>query len=233
MITLRRGEERHHRRSRKQKVWRTFNPRDPTDPLSDGFASLEGLDEDRLAPGTEVPPHPQHESQIVTYVRQGALAYKNSKGHSGIILAGEFECTTAGRGIRLRQTNASPTDWAHVFQIRLRPTKAEFEPNHAQKRFSVAQRRGVLCLVASADARSASLRIHQNILIYSSLLDPGQHVVHPLLPGHRAWLHLVEGEAMLGNVVLTTGDSAGIKAERALSLTAREKTEFLLLDLPD
>ena len=65
----------------------------------------------------------------------------------------------------------------------------------------------------------------------SALLDPGQHVVHELLPGRSAWLHLVQGEVTLGDVVLTTGDSAGVTAERAVSLTAQEETEILLLDL--
>ena len=233
MITVRRGQERHHGRSRKQKVWFTFNSQERTGPLADGFGILEILGEYRLSPGEDVPRHPRQDAEIVTYVRAGALGYEDSMGHSGVIRAGEFQRTTAGRGLRLRQTNASGTDWAHVFQIWLRPSEAELEPDHEQKRFSAAERRGVLCVVASPDARRDSLRIHQVVLMYSALLDPGQHVVHPLLPGHRAWLHLVEGEATLGNVILTTGDGAGIQAECAVSLTAREKAEILLLDLGD
>ena len=65
----------------------------------------------------------------------------------------------------------------------------------------------------------------------STMLDPGQHVVHELSPGRSAWLHLVQGEAMFGDIVLTTGDSVGITAERAVSLTAREETEILLFNL--
>ncbi|MFH1573001.1 MAG: pirin family protein [Acidobacteriota bacterium] len=233
MITLRRGEDRHHLRSRKQKVWFTFNAQDPTGPLDDGFGTLEFLDEYRLSPGADVPYHPPHEAEIITYIRAGALGYEDSVGHSGVIRAGEFQCTTAGRGLRLRQMNASGTDWTHIFQIWLRPWEAEREPHHEQKRFSAAERRGMLCVIASPDGRRDSLRIHQDVLMYSALLDPGQHVVHPLLPGHRAWLHLVEGEVALGDVILTTGDGAGIQAERAVSLTAQEKTEILLLDLGD
>ena len=63
------------------------------------------------------------------------------------------------------------------------------------------------------------------------MLDPGQHVVHELAQGRSAWLHLVQGEAALGDIVLTTGDGVGLTAERAVSLTAREETEILLLDL--
>ena len=41
----------------------------------------------------------------------------------------------------------------------------------------------------------------------------------------------MQGEVSLDDVVLVTGDGAGITAERAVSLTAREEAEILLLDL--
>ena len=67
--------------------------------------------------------------------------------------------------------------------------------------------------------------------MFSAMLDPGQHVVHELSQGRSAWLHLVQGEVTLGDVVLTIGDGAGVTSERAVSFTAREETEILLLDL--
>jgi hypothetical protein len=41
MITLRRSRERHHAQRRKHEVWLTFDPQDRTDPLADGFGTLE------------------------------------------------------------------------------------------------------------------------------------------------------------------------------------------------
>ena len=164
-------------------------------------------------------------------MREGVLAYDDSSGRSGSIQAGEFQRTTAGRGSYQSETNASRSAWAQVFQICLRPERAGLEPGHEQKRFSAAERRGRLCVVASPDARRGSLRIHQDALLYSAMLDPGKHVVHELSEGRSAWLHLVEGEATLGDVVLSSGDGAGLTAERAVSLTAREETEILLVDL--
>jgi quercetin 2,3-dioxygenase len=231
MIMVRRAKERRHDRGRARELWRTFSRQDRADPLADGFGSLEVLDEDRLSPGAAVPRHPSVEAEIVTYVREGALAYDDSTGRSGVIQAGEFQRTTTGHGIRHSETNASRSDWAHVFQLRLRPSEAGLAPGHEQKRFSAAERRGGLCVVASPDARRGSLRIHQDALLYSAMLDPGKHVAHELPQGRSAWLHVVEGEITLGDVVLSAGDGAGLTAERAVSLTAREETEILLLDL--
>ena len=231
MITLRRAEERRHDRHRKRDTWFTFHPRDRADSRADRFGELESLRESRLPPGTVISEDAYHDAEIVTYVREGALAYEDAPGSSGVIQAGEFQGTTAGRGIRRSETNASRSSWARVFQLLLAPSEPGLEPGHEQKRFSTAQRRGGLCVVASADARRGSMRIHQDALMCSALLEPGQHVVHELSPGRMAWLHLVEGEVTLGDIVLTTGDGAGVTAKRAVSLTAQSETEILLVDL--
>ena len=231
MITPRRAEERHYDRHHKQETWLTFYPRDRADPRADHFGTLKSLSESRVPPGAIASRTPHHEAEIVTYVREGALAYEDAPGRTGVIQAGEFQGTTAGRGIRRREKNASRSNWAQVFQLLLAPSEPGLEPGHEQKRFSAAQRRGVLCVVASADARRGSMRIHQDAVMCSALLEPGQHVVHELSPGRMAWLHLVEGEVTLGDIVLTTGDGAGFTAERAVSLTAQSETEILLLDL--
>jgi quercetin 2,3-dioxygenase len=231
MISLRRAGERHHHRRHKRDVWRTFDPLDRTDDLADGFGTLESLDESRLPPRADVPRHARDEAEIVTYVREGAVTYEDSMGHSGVIHAGEFQRMSAVAGARHSETNASRSDWAHVFQVRLRCPASVLEPGREHKRFSAAERRGGLCIVASPDARKGSLRLHQDARMYSALLEPGQHVVHELASERAAWLHLVQGEVRLGDLVLTAGDSAGVTTERAVSLTAREDTEILMFDV--
>lgn len=231
MLTLRRASERHHDRGRKVETWLTFDAQDLAGKLTDGLENIEVLKECRLAPGAGVPRTSGRDAEIVTYVREGALAYENSLGASGVVQAGEFQRVTAGRGLHHSQTNASRTDFAQFFQISLRPSEADLDPGHEQKRFTTAQRRGGLCVVASSDSRRGSLRIHQDALIYSALLDPGQHVVRELSQGRSAWLHVVQGEVSLGDIILGSGDGAGITTEQAVSLTASEKSEILLVDL--
>ena len=163
---------------------------------------------------------------------EGALAYDDSGGRSGVDPGGRVPAHD--RGPRpppdARRTRRGPPGHT-CFKSGCAPSEAGLEPGHEQKRFSAAERRGGLCVVASPDARRGSLRLHQDALLYSAMLDPGKHVVHELGEGRSAWLHLVEGEATLGDVVLTSGDGAGLTAERAVSLTAREETEILLVDL--
>ncbi len=243
MITLRRAEERRHERRRRQDVWqtfgRTFEPDDREGARADGFGALEGFAEERIPPGMVVPRRGTHAGEVLTYVREGALAHEDSRGRSGVLCAGEFQCRTISPGLRCRETNASATDWAQVFEARLRapaanglaPAANEPAPACAQKRFSVADRRGQLCLVASLGARGGSLRLEQDARIFSAVLSRGLHVVHELAPGRSAWVHVVAGAATIGEFVLTTGDGAGVTGERAVSLTAREPSEILLIDV--
>jgi quercetin 2,3-dioxygenase len=233
MISLRLAAERHHDRRLKRDVWRTFDPVNQADRVADCFGALEALDESRLPPRADVPRRLGDDGEVITYVREGTVAYDDSTGQVGMIHAGEFQRMITAQGIRHCETNASRIAWAHVFQFRMRRSTARRERGREQKRFSTAERRGVLCVVASPDARDGSLRLDQDTWIYSGLLAPGQHVVHELAPTHAAWLHVVQGEVTLGDLVLTTGDGAGVVTERAVSLTARVDSEILLFDLAE
>lgn len=63
VITLRRAEERHHDRHRRQDVWLTFHPRDRADPRADRFGQLESVRESRLPPGAIVSRDPHHDTE--------------------------------------------------------------------------------------------------------------------------------------------------------------------------
>jgi len=231
MITLCRDTERRHVQNGKQDTWLTFFPQDRPGPLADGFGFLAIFNEMRLPPDGGTAPYPRDEAEIITYVHKGALAQEDSTGRSGVIHAGEFQRMTTGRGIRHKERNASRTDWAHIFRIALHPSEVGLDCAYEQKRFTAAQRRNVLCVVAARDGRKGSLRIHQDVLIYSSILDPGHHLFHELLLGRSAWLHVLYGEATLNEIVLTQGDGVGVTIEPSVSLIVQEKTEILLVDL--
>ena len=230
MITLRRANDRRHERRRRQESWLTFDPRDDPDPLDQAFGCLEILGEHRLPPGTSVA-HPRQDAEIVTYVREGALAYGDSMGSSGVIHTGEFQHMTARRDIRHRETNVSRSDWAHVFQSGYaRPRRGW---RLVGSRNASAQLSGAACCGSwpRPTADEARYAFTRTPCCARRCLDPGQHVVHELGPGRSAWLHVVKGAVTLGDMVVGNGDGAGLSGERAVSLTARTETELLLVDL--
>jgi hypothetical protein len=232
MLTICRANERHHERLGERDEWRTFH--DKGVPfLPDGFGGLASFAEERLPPGIGAATAPPRDTEMLLYVVSGALAYDDSLGGSGVVTAGEFRRMTPGVGIRHTESNASQTDWARYFCLRLHPVQLGLAPGHEQRWFSRAERRGELCAVASPDGRHGSLRLHQDVVVYSAMLEVGQHVVHELAERRIGWLHLVDGEATVGDLVLSAGDAEGLRDERAVSVTARKRSELLLLDLPE
>ncbi|MFH1468391.1 MAG: pirin family protein [Pseudomonadota bacterium] len=241
MFTLRRADERQHVQVSAQELWRTFRPpdlagapeREENVPATHtaGFGVLEALDESRLPPGAEVVHLPDREAETITYVLRGALAQEDTKGRTEILRAGEFQRMTLARSARCHERNASQTDWVRFLRLSLHSAASQADHTRERRFFSVAQRRGLLCLVGSQDGRRQSIRLYQDVLILSAVLSPGHHVIHELRPDRMAWLHLVMGEASLGDFVAGQGDGAGIAGQRAISITALEECEILLIDL--
>ena len=230
MIALRRQQERRHEKSLTRESWLTFYAQDAADPLAGGFDALELLDEYSISPAARVSRKADGDSETITYVREGSLTHEDSTGATSVMQAGEFRLTTVGRSVRYSEANPSRTEWVHVFRASVRASQVGLSPEREQRRFSVAERRGGLCVVASPDARGGSLRLHQDALVHSALLQRGQHVAYELPPDRSAWLQILSGGVNLGGVVLTAGDGAGLRGESAVSFTATEETEVLLVD---
>ncbi len=233
MKTLRRANERRRARHRGHDTWVTVCAQGGTESGKDSFGMLEALSEDRLSPGASIRRHLHRDAELVTYVLTGNVATKGLDGSSNLLGPGEFQCISAGRGIRYTETNASQTASMHGFHLVLRSSQAEAKPSREQKWFSAAERRGKLCVVASGDGGRGSLRMHQDVVVYSAILESGIHIAHELLERRSAWLHIVEGEVSLGDFLLVTGDGAGVTAEHVVSFTACEETEVLFIDLGD
>lgn len=209
----------------------TFDPENEADPFRKGFRTLEALNEETPLPEMSLHPPSEGDMEVVTYVRDGALVHQGEAGIPGRLEAGEFQRTSTSRLIRHRVINGSLLSPAHVFQSWITPDGEDLEPGSERKRFPVADRKGVLRLVVSPDGSNGSLRIQQDLRMYSSILLPGHHLVLELGRGRGAWLHLVKGRILLQDHFLGTGDAACLEDEMAVSFTAQIPSEVLLFDL--
>jgi redox-sensitive bicupin YhaK (pirin superfamily) len=232
MITVHRAAERGYELRGRCERWHSFQPLGGG-PLAGGIGVLTRLDEVQLPPGGRVPRSLRSDCEILTYVREGSLAYHDATGRSGIIDAGEFQRRAHSPGQPHLEANAARARWTHVLHVGLLPLAAGLDPGLDQRRFSVAERRDRLCIIASPDARLGSLRVQQDACLFSAILNPGRHLAHEIASGRCVWLHVVRGALDLHDRVLRTGDGVAIEAERAVSLTAREETEILLIDIEE
>ena len=210
----------------------TFSFNDYYDPEYMGFRVLRVINEDRVAPGQGFGTHGHRDMEIISYVLSGALAHRDSLGHEAVLRPGEFQCMTAGTGIRHSEFNPSETEPVHFYQIWLLPDGPGHTPRYDQRSFPEDERRGRLRLVTSPDGRDGSLKIHQDAEVYLATIGPGDRVTHDLRPGRYAWLQVLRGAVELNGTALTAGDGAAVAEEPSLAVTAAVPAEVMLFDLP-
>ncbi|MCU0694896.1 MAG: hypothetical protein MUC96_00050 [Myxococcaceae bacterium] len=194
---------------------------------ADAFHAMTVLDESLLPPGSEALRRARP-AEVLTYVVEGTLTWKADSGDSGVLRAGEFQTSRQGEE---HETNTSSHDWVSFFQIAFGPPTNPASPAHTQQHFTLASRRGAWRVVASPDGRAGSLHLDVDALVSSVVIEPGQHVIYPLAPGRAAWLHVVTGRVACGDLELSVGDGASVTDASALSVTARERSELLLIEV--
>jgi len=231
MLTIRRSNERGGGDYGWLKTHHTFSFNDYWDEKWMGFRSLRVINEDWVAPNGGFPTHPHRDMEIITYVLSGKLEHKDSLGTGSVILPGDGQRMTAGRGIRHSEFNPSAAEKTHLLQIWILPDKQGYEPGYEQKSFPEAEKRGHLRLIASGDGAEGSVKIHQDAKLFVTLLAPGEEVRHALDAKRHAWLQVARGEVELNGQKLQQGDGAAINNEKELTLKATQDAEVLLFDL--
>ena len=152
-----------------------------------GYRALRVINEDRVAPGQGFGTHPHRDMEIISYMLEGALRHEDSMGTGSVINVGDVQRMSAGTGVLHSERNASDTKPAHFLQIWLMPERNRLPPSYEQRTFPLKDRRGRLTLVASRDSRDGSIAVHQDVDLFSAILDPGVSTsVTSMKPGRHA-----------------------------------------------
>jgi len=201
------------------------------DPDHMGFRNLRVINEDRVRPGAGFGTHGHRDMEIVSLVLSGSLAHKDSMGNGSVLTAGDVQRMTAGTGVRHSEMNPSLEDPVHFLQIWILPERDGLEPGYEEAHFTEDDKRGGLRLIASGNANNGAVKIHQDVDLYATVLEPGQNTRLDLRPGRHAWIQVLRGNAALDGHELDAGDGAALSEESAVALTARTETEVLVFDL--
>jgi hypothetical protein len=229
MITIRPSAERGNFNFGWLDTKHTFSFGSYYDPKYTGFGNLLVINEDIIAPGQGFGTHGHRDMEIVTYVIEGELEHQDSIGNTATIPRGEVQRMTAGTGIRHSEYNHSNRESVHLLQIWITPDTKDLTPSYEQKSFSKQEKQGKLCLLASHDGRENSLKIHQNVDLFGSILNNGQQVNYELKNNDYSWIQIVKGELNVNGENLKAGDGVAIKEENKLTLKSyQENSEFLL-----
>ena len=205
------------------------------DPKHMGFASLRAINEDKVQPAQGFGPHGHQDMEIITYVLEGALQHQDSLGNGSVIRPGDVQRMSAGTGIQPSAFNASNREPVHFLQIWILPDEKGLPPSYEQKTFAAAHKRGRLQRVGARNGREGAISIHQDVDLYSTLLNNGKTVTHSLVQGHYAWVQVARGKVLLNGQPLQAGDGAAlsqaVNSQEIALQGVSDGAEVLLFDM--
>jgi len=231
VIQIRKGVERGYADHGWLRSFHTFSFADYYDPANMGFGALRVINEDRVNPGMGFGTHGHRDMEIISYVLEGAVEHKDSMGNGSVIRPGDVQRMSAGTGVRHSEFNPSKTEGVHFLQIWIEPGVTGIAPSYEEKHFDAASKRGKLRLVASAEARDGSVKIHQDASLYATLVDGAEKVTHTLAAGRRAYVHVARGSVSINGEALAAGDALKVSGVSDITLEHGDKAEVLLFDL--
>jgi len=231
MITVRKSGDRGHADHGWLDTYHTFSFADYHDPDHVHFGPLRVLNQDRVQPGQGFPTHAHDNMEIVTYVLEGVLEHKDSMGNGSQIRPGEVQFMSAGTGVTHSEFNASDADTAHLLQIWILPEQNGLEPGYEQKLFPADEKHNRWRLVGSRDGRDGSLTIHQDIALWSTVLDAGQSIDYAFDGRRRGFVQVVRGAVEIDGQSLEAGDAVAIVDQAAFTARAESDAELLLFDM--
>lgn len=230
-IVVRRSWERGHTHLGWLNSYHTFSFADYYDPAYMGFSTLRVINEDRIQGKAGFDAHPHRDMEIISYVVTGGLEHADSMGNKTVILPDEVQIMSAGTGVTHAEMNYFKDKETHFFQIWIVPEKNGLRPGYGQKSFKNELLKQNLVLVVSKDQRQGSIGIHQDADIYIGRLKFRDRVNFNVRKGRHAWVQMVKGSTEINGVNIQAGDGVSLSHEEALTILAKENTEFILFDL--
>jgi len=202
------------------------------DPANIRHGKLRVFNDDVVKPGTGIPTHPHEEMEIVTIVLKGAISHKDSMGNGGVIRAGEVQRMSAGTGLTHSEYNESDQD-LHFYQIWILSDQTGLAPSYEQKKFAEADSRNVLFPLASGQGKDGAVSFHTDATIYRSQLDAGRQLEHDTSKNRKLFIYLTDGTLRVNGHTLSARDQARLDEVDSLALTADQKADFILIDVPE
>ncbi|HKS54188.1 MAG TPA: pirin family protein [Steroidobacteraceae bacterium] len=232
MQEIRRNKERGYADHGWLKSYHSFSFADYYDPQHVEFGPLRVINEDRVAAGQGFGTHGHRDMEIISYVLTGELAHRDSIGNGSTIRPGDVQRMSAGRGVRHSEFNPSSASLVHFLQIWIQPNVQGIEPSYEEKRFTPAEKRGRLRLIASPDQSEGSILLHQDARVYAGLIDGTESAGLDLAPGRLLYVHVARGSVDANGVALEAGDALKLSETQRLQLQHGQEAEVLVFDLP-
>jgi quercetin 2,3-dioxygenase len=209
-----------------------FSFADYDDPDNICFGNLITFNDFVLQPGSRFETHAHREIEIISYCVDGELVHEDSMGNKEVIKRGEMQYTCAGSGITHSEGNFSLVRPLRFIQIWIRPNSPGLSPYYSSTHYPESGRFNKLLQIASGKPVENATRINQDANIFVSEIEAGRNLCIHQPSGRQIYLACLEGLLKINNMPLKSGDAMKGWDELILSLTAVEKSHFVMVELP-
>ncbi|KAJ7960858.1 Pirin-like protein [Quillaja saponaria] len=150
--------------------------------------------------------HPHRGFETVTYMLQGAVTHEDFEGHKGTIEAGDLQWMTAGRGIvHSEMAAAQGTQKGLQLWINLSSKYKMIEPRYQEmlsKDIAEAVKDGIKVIVIAGEALGTKSPIYTRTptMYLDFTLKPGAHLQQAIPISWNAFVYILEGEGIFGNL---------------------------------
>lgn len=230
MMTLRKSNERGQLKIDWLNAKHSFSFGSYFDPKWMGVGHLRVINEDIIAENGGFDTHPHRNMEIISFVIEGEIEHKDSKGHQEIIGPGEIQIMSAGKGIYHSEFNPSSDKKTKMLQIWIEPNVKDTEPSYQKLDYGDTINGPVL--LASPDFEFGKGRILQDAKVYYANYHCGDW--HLDLDSKRKyWIQVVSGDGQINNTELEGGDGLFLEDEKEchLKILKDESLKFLLFEL--
>jgi quercetin 2,3-dioxygenase len=230
-VTIRRSEEIYRTEGGWFQAHWHFSFDDYYDPAWTRVGALRVFNHDTLQPGAVWPLHAHRDIEGITYVVSGHFEHVDSLGNGGVLEAGGVQRMTLGRGAYHSERNHSRTEPMQFIQMWIVPSSMGLLPELEQRQFCEADRTGRLLQIVKPEGHSGNaVAVHQDASIYAGRLLPRDAAEHIFCKGRGGYLYLIDGELMLNDERLATGDAARIDSPGTIWLSALATSELIIVD---
>ncbi len=213
--------------------YHTFSFANYYNPERMHFGVLRVLNDDTVAAGMGFNTHPHDNMEIISIPLEGDLEHKDNMGNVAIIKNGDIQVMSAGTGIQHSEFNKNKNKLTKFLQIWVFPNRKNVTPRYDQITLSLNDRHNKLQQIVSPNPKDPGVWIHQDAWFHLGSFDKGISKEYTIKKkGNGIYAFVLNGKLSIENQKLSGRDGFGIWDVNKIMITANEKAEFLLMEVP-
>ena len=230
---LHKAETRGHANHGWLNSYHTFSFANYYNPERMHFGALRVLNDDTVEAGQGFGTHPHDNMEIISIPLEGDLEHKDSMGNVAVIKNGDVQVMSAGSGIFHSEYNKNKNTRVKFLQIWVLPNKKNVTPRYDQIALNLEDRHNKLQQILSPNANDPGVWIYQNAWVHLGKFDKGVSTSYAIkAKGNGLYFFVLSGDLTVNNQQLKTRDGYGVWDVDAVTISASNEAEFLLMEVP-